>query len=197
VSRDLHAQTSAALSNSDLQIFHLVTFYFDTEMRLTDHAHDISYDLGAGTETFTSSGRLSSATDVTEDLEMSNQKFTIVLTGANEADIALALAENYNNKRVVVYRGFYDDTGATTDANIIPTPFILFEGTVDSFSINDDPEAGESNVAWKIASHWADWDRVTGRRCNTQNAQAYFADEEGFSHVYDQVGEKTWGRIRS
>jgi len=197
MSRNLNAATSAIIGNQDLQIFHLITFYFTTTFRLTDFAHDINYDFGLGTETFLSTGRLASTSSFTEEMQLANPSISLVLTGANSADISLALTENFNNKRVVIRRGFYDSSGDTADINIIADPFIVFDGRVDSYAIMDDPQSGEGTVTWKIASHWADWEKVAGRKCNNQNAQLFFPNEEGFSHCYDQIGQKSWGRIRS
>lgn len=188
---------TTALSQPDIQVFHLVTFNFDSPFRLTDHSHDIQYDFGSGVETFLSSGRLSSMSNVEETLDITNPTITIVLTGANQADISLALLENFNNRQVIIRRGFFDSSGQTTSANILQSPFIIFDGRVDSWEIADDPSKGESAVSWKITSHWVDWDKVAGRRCNNQSAQAFSSTEQGFSHVYDQIGEKTWGRVRT
>jgi hypothetical protein len=197
MSRTLHANTIAAIGSENLEVFHLVTFEFSTPFRLTDHAHDISYDFGSGSETFLASGRLVSSGSVEETLDITNPTISLTLTGANQADISLALTENFNNVTVIIRRGFFDTSGDTTNSNIVLDPFIIFNGRVDSWAIKDDPLKGDSTVTWKIASHWADWEKVSGRKCTNQSAQAFFPNEEGFSHVYDQIGEKTWGRVRS
>jgi len=197
MSRNLESTTIAALSNEKLISFHLLTFYFGTPFRLTDHQHQLTYDFGSGTETFLSSGRLASSGSIKETLELSNPSISVILTGANEADIALALTEDFNDRRVVIRRGFFDGTGETTDSNIIAAPFIIFDGRVNSYTITDDPTSGESSVTWSLVSHWADWEKVNGRKCNNQNAQLEFPSEDGFSHTYDQVGQRNWGKIKS
>lgn len=206
MTRNIHNDTKAILSNPDLQTFHLITFYFTSTFRLTEHQHNITVNLGSGDETFLASGRLATAGDAAETLELSNPTISITLTGANEADIALALTEDFTDKRILIRRGFFDNSGSTADSNIIADPFILFDGRVSSFSIVDDPQGGESAVTWNITSHWADWEKVKGRKCTNQSAQGdvdpatgnkIFPNEDGFTHVYDQIGSKTWGRIRS
>ena len=196
MARGIHANTVAVLGNDALQSFHIFTFLFDTPFRLTTHSHDISYDFGSGIETFTSTGRLVGTGDVVETLSPSNQSISLTMTGANEADIALALLEDFNDRQVIIRRGFYDSTGQTTDANILLDPFIIFDGRVNSFSIDDDPIKGDSSVTWDVASQWANWEKVNGRKCTNTSAKQTFADEEGFSHVYDQIGDKTWGTVR-
>jgi hypothetical protein len=195
MSRGLSAGVQAVIGNANLHFFHLYTFHFATPFRVTDHSHDLSYNFGSGTETFTSSARIVSTGDSEESLDISNPTMSIVFTGANEADLLLPFTENYNNKRVVIYRGYFDDSGNTTSTNIIADPFIYFDGRVDSYSISDNPNNSSSTVTWKVASHWADWDKINGRRCNPDSAKVHFPNEECFSHMYDQIGQKTWGRV--
>lgn len=197
MSRDLTSGILSVIDNQQLKVFHLVTFYLSTEIRLTDHSHEINYDFGSGLETFQSTGRLAGSANITETVDISNPTINITITGANEADLLLPFTENYNDKQVIIRRGFFDTSGATADTNIIADPFIIFDGRVDSFSIQDNPTEGESNVTWNIASHWADWEKVSGRRCNNKNAQTFFPSEEGFSHCYDQIGGRTWGRVKT
>jgi len=204
MSRPVHADTLAILPNADMEMFYLFTFEFSTLFRLTDHSHDITYNFGAGSETFSSTGRIANYSNSEETLDLSNQTMTVELTGANAADISLALTENFNNKRVVIRRGFFNGSGETTDSDIVADPYIFFDGRVDSYTISDDPETLESKVSWKIASHWADWEKVNGRKCNNQNANEIinpatgvylFPNEDGFNHVYDQIGDKIWGKV--
>jgi len=196
MSRDLHADTLNSLSRSDLETFHLFTFEFSTPFRLTDHPHDIVYNFGLGNETFLSTGRLKNFSTVEETSDISNPSINISLTGANSADIALALTEKYSNRRVLVRKGFFNTTGATRNIDIVAKPFIVFDGRVDSWSIVDDPQGGESTVTWKISSHWADWEKIAGRKCNNEDANLYFPNEKGFSFTYDQIGDRIWGRVR-
>lgn len=195
--RTLNAATEAIIGDSSLQTFHLYTFYFSTPFRITDHSNDLEYNFGSGTETFTSSARLVSSGDIDESLDISNPTISLVFTGANETDLQLPFTENYNNRRVLIRRGYFDSTGETASANIVASPFILFDGRVDSYSISDDPSGGNSTVTWTVSSHWADWDKINGRRCNPDSEKSHFPLDEGFSHMYDQIGQKTWGRIVS
>ena len=203
MSRTLHADTLTLLADDYyLNSFFLFTFYFATTRRLTDHSHDINYNFGSGTETFTSTAAIESYSNVNEGLSLENQSMTVVLSGASSSEVSLALSENYINKRVLIRRGFYDSdpstnpTMETTDAKIIADPYIYFDGRVDSYKIEDNPDDGSSKVSWTIASHWADWNRINGRKCNTTNANYKgYTSETGFSQVYDQIGNRIWGRI--
>lgn len=195
MSRNIHPDTLAVLGDDNLHIFHLITFYFDVPFYLTEHQHDIKYTFNAGEETFISTGRLASVGDASETLALSNPTIGLALTGANQADISLALTEDFNDRRVVIRRGFFDESGNTTDANIKAHPFIIFDGRVDSYTISDDPSSGDSTVTWRISSHFSDWERVSGRKCTNTSAKLTYPDEEGFSYIYNQIGSRAWGRV--
>lgn len=197
MSRVLDASTKAALSNDALHFFHLVTIEFGTPVRLTDHTHDLSYDFGSGSETFLSTARLGGIGAMTETLAPSNTSISLDFTGANLADISLALTEDFTDSRVIIRRGIFDTSGQTRNANIVGKPFIIFDGKAESFDISDDAQEGKSTVTWKIASHWANWHKSKGRKSNPRNAKQYYPNETGFDHVYNQIGERLWGRVRS
>lgn len=197
MSRTLDAGSLATIqADTNVQMFHLVTIYFSTVQRLTDHIHDISYNFGSGTETFSSTGRMMGVENVVEDQAVSNPSINFAITGANAADIALMLAENYSNTRLLIRRGFYDTSGSTQDSNIVGKPFIIFDGKINKWSINDDPISGTSIINYEVSSHWQDWERVNGRKSNNQNAKLYFTTDNSFSFVYDQIGDRIWGKIR-
>lgn len=196
MARSLDAGTITTLqSDQNLQMFHLVTMYLTTTQRMTEYAHDISYDFGSGTETFTSSGRLTALSEVQEDQSINNVSIQLGITGANTADISLLLTEDYTNKRVIIRRGFFDATGATTDANIVGRPFIIFDGKVSSWGFTDDPQGGNSQISWELASHWVDWEKTNGRKTNPQNNKLHFSTDNSYDFVYDRIGDRIWGKV--
>lgn len=196
MSRSLDAAISTALDSRYHTFFHLVTFDFATPFRMTDWNHDIEYDFGSGTETFLAAGDLVSLSNVSEERDINNGKLTIQLSGVDQANISTALTEDFNNKRVTVRRGLFDSSGSTAMVNLVGSPFIVWDGRVDSWGISEDPQSGKSTVSWNIESHWADWAKTAGRKCNNDDAQIYHATEEGFEYTYSQIGNKVWGRVR-
>ena len=200
MSRALDAGSLAAIQDDqDLEMFHLVTMYFTATDRMTDHPHDISYNFGAGSETFTSTARLVSISPVAESQDINNPTITIALSGASTSDIAVMETEDYTNVRVIIRRGFFNSTGETTDSDIVGKPFTIFDGKVSSWSFADNPYTGESQINWEVTSHWADWERTNGRKSNNESAQTNnnneFSSDESFSYIYDQIGDRQWGKI--
>lgn len=192
MSRGLDSTTVSKLSSRYLSMFHLVTIELDTPIRLTDHYHDIEYNFTGSLETFTSNGRLVGLDSIKETQKLSNPTVSISLSGANSADISLALTESFSDKRVVVRRGLFDDSGETAMSNIIAEPFTIFDGRISSWGISNNPQEGESVVDWKVESHWADWERVAGRKTNNEDAQLYYPNEVGFEFTSQILGETAW-----
>lgn len=191
MSRSLDAATVSSFGEKYVEFCHLFFFDFSTPQYLTDHHHDITW----GGNTYESTGRVLSLGSIKETGGISNPTLAVTLSGANPVEIALPFTEDYNNKRVVIRKVLFDNSGETTSANISGNPYIIWDGPIDSWSITDDPQGGSSTVTWKIASHWADWEKVRGRKCNNQSSQRYYPTEEGFTHVYDQIGDVLWGRV--
>lgn len=198
MSRALDAGTLATVrSDASLQMFHLITMYFSTVQRMTEHVHNITYNFGLGAETFISSGRLMSLSNIEEEQSLSNPSISLGITGASAEDVALMMAEKYTNVRVIIRRGFYDTSGQTSDVNIVGKPFIIFDGKIDSWSFKDDPSSGNSAISWNISSHWVDWERTNGRKTNPQNNKIEFPLDNSYNFVYDRIGDRVWGKVTS
>jgi hypothetical protein len=190
--RPLHDDTINILDDSYLEYFHLYEFYFSTPVYLTDYYRAIVY----GGKTYHPSASIEGYSAVKENIDINNNKVTISMSAADGNNIRIALNEYYTNKRIVIYRGFFDGDGQT-DEHIVANPFIIFDGRVDSYSIEDDPIEGKSSVTWNISSHWADWEKTQGRTCTQNNAKLHYPNEDGFKFIYKQIGNKIWGKVTS
>jgi len=91
------------------------------------------------------------------------------------------------DKEVEIYKGFLDN-----NQSIIADPFLLFKGTIESFSLEESEES--SNVSISVASHWADFEKLKGRKTNTSSQELYFEDDVGFDFASQSVQDIKWGR---
>lgn len=190
MSRQIDASTIPYLRSNSVHMFHLLTMEFSSTVRLTDHSYDIEYDFGSGTETFIANGAWLGAPSVEESIDLSNATIDVSMSGADLANISIALTEDFNDRRVVVRRGFLSD-----DYQIIK-PFIIWDGYIDGYKITEDPQSGNSAVSWTVASHFSDWEQARGRKCNNENAKLHYPDEEGFEFATMQIGVVSWGKIQ-
>ena len=183
--RGMTAAVLTEIAKGQVAMFHLVQFHFSTVEYLTDAGIDISW---SGNTYISSSGFLSFGS-VQETMQISVGNITVNVSGVDKASIATALLEDYNDKKIVIYRGFLDTT-----ASIIVDPFLLFDGRISSFSVTENP--GEtSTLSWQVASHWADFDKVAGRRTNNNDQQNLYPGDLGLDHASEIIKDLKWGRV--
>lgn len=201
MSRLLDAGNLAVVQDdTNVQMFHMLTMHFSTIRRMTDHSHDLSYDFGTGSESFTSTASLLGLNPIGESQALSNPNIKLGISGADSAEIASMMTEDNLNTRFILRRGFFDATGETADANIVGKPFIIYDGYISGWSFTEDPQGQTSIISYDITSHWSDWEKVNSRKSNPENHQSNndgeFSTDTCFSFVYDQIGNRTWGKVR-
>jgi hypothetical protein len=99
----------------------------------------------------------------------------------------VALNENIINDTVKIYRGFLDSSNA-----LIADPFLLYEGFIDQYSIEDDTQT--AGIGLSITSHWGNFEKVSGRRSSDNSQQRFFSGDKGFEFSALTVQDIRWGR---
>ena len=61
-----------------------------------------------------------------------------------------------------------------------------------SFNITETDNSSEVSIS--IASHWADFDKIAGRKTNTNSQKLFFSTDKGFDYASKSVKEIKWGR---
>ena len=80
---------------------------------------------------------------------------------------------NYINRDVFIYKAHIDpDTHA-----FIGEPYLIYKGIVQAAKLTEDPK-GKRLIAWSIASHWSDFNRVTGRLTSDEHHRQVSYDTE-------------------
>ena len=183
MARSLTSAVKTELATNKLNPITLVYLGIGVGSRFTDHYKDITYD----SNTYTSSSLLLGISDIGESNEVAVDSVTVAFTGADQTIISLLLNNDYMDKEAEIYKGFLDSSQA-----LIADPFLLFKGRIESFAIDED--ANSSQVSVSIASHWSDFDKVKGRKTNTNSQQLFFANDVGFDFSSQSVQEIKWGR---
>ena len=91
------------------------------------------------------------------------------------------------NDSVTIHRGILDSSNA-----LIADPILLYKGTIDGFDINETKK--ESLLNLKIVSHWADFDKKSGRKTNNTSQQRFFTGDVGMDFSSEMVQDIKWGR---
>ena len=183
MARGLTTAVNNELATDSLNPITLVYLGVSTGSRYTDHYKDITYDAN----TYTASSLLLNASAVSESSEVEIANIQLRFSGADQTIISLFLNNNYMNKDVEVYKGFLNDSQI-----LIGDPFTLFKGKIESFSV--DEEITNSTVTITATSHWSDFERVQGRKTNTNSQQIHFAGDVGFDYASQAIAELRWGR---
>lgn len=187
MSRTISAALQTEFDAKRTYIFHLLRFDFDTPTYYTD----LPYSIIFGGNTYISAGDMIEVEDVTEELELKYDTLSIMLSGVNQANIAIALTAAYIDKKVKMYIGAVDVNG-----DIVVDPMEYYTGLVESFSIGEDVKTGKSTLVWVAGSHWSLFDMVSGRMTNDADQQYHFPGDKGLEFASEIITEQvsTWGR---
>jgi PAB1-binding protein PBP1 len=109
------------------------------------------------------------------------------LSGADQTFISTCLNENVINDEVKIFRGFLQDTNV-----LIDDPFLLYNGQIDNFGISETDKDSLVNLA--IVSHWADFEKRSGRKTNNTSQQRFFSTDVGMDFSSQTVQDIKWGR---
>ena len=112
---------------------------------------------------------------------------SLSLSGADQTFISTVLNENVVNDTVEIYRGLLNSSNS-----IIADPILLYSGNIDTFEIAETDT--QSNVKLIIVSHWADFDKKSGRKTNNASQQRFFSSDVGMDYASESVLDIKWGR---
>lgn len=164
---------------------HLVSVHFDEEIiYMNDSYKTIFFDA----QEYKGVGHFIGFSDIEETAEVIVSSMTLSLSGIDKIWIANVLARAYINRKVKVFRAFLDnDTHA-----LVADPVLIFEGSMDSPTISENPDQGESIVAVKVTNAWADFERKTGRHANNEQQQSIFPGDKGFEFASQNISDLVW-----
>lgn len=178
MSRGISQAVIDELAKDSFRMAHLVSIELSTTTYLTDYHHDLFYN----SNTYIASGHLLETGSISESQDVQVGSIDIRLSGKNQAYISSFLTDDWFSREVVITRLVLDSSGAIVGAagNYV--------GAISNFTIEND------DVVVTIASHWADFERVTGRRTNDDSQQHYFPGDTGMSRAAQIIKDIKWGR---
>jgi len=181
--RGLDAATITALSGGSMRWATLIKMDFASPVYLTSWPHDISA-LG---QVFSSSAHILSIGDAKEDANLKVGSTSLILSGAEQSFISLFLSNNYINVGYSQHVAILDDQGV-----VIGTPVEVYDGLISGVTIEDSGKT--SKVKIDISSHWADFEKKSGRKTNHNSQQVYFPGDNGFEFAATKSTDIKWGK---
>jgi hypothetical protein len=187
MARTLTTAVKNELLTGQIRPIHLVTIGFSTPVNITDNAFDLTSSVSGSSVTYSSSAFLVGASSFEEQTDISKTTISLSLSGVDTSFISVVLGENIVNDTVTIYRGLLDSSNS-----IIADPILLYQGNIDTFEVTETET--QSNVKLIVVSHWADFDKKSGRKTNNSSQQRFFSADVGMDFSSQTVLDLKWGR---
>lgn len=181
--RTVNASTITALQSDAVRFCHLIEVNFDTVLHLTDNNFDITYD----GDTYDAASHLLTIDQTQETQDLRVGSLNIDISGVDQSYLSIFLNQEYINRQVKMWIAILDASGS-----IIGDPIKTFDGQIVGYSLQESRETCAINM--KVASHWADFERTTGRLSNNTSQQQYFSGDTGFRFAAKISRDVKWGR---
>jgi len=182
MTRGLSASLITELATNKLNPVELIYLGISTGSYYTDHYKNIVYD----GDTYLASSLFLGSSEVQENADVAVNTLTVKFSGADQTIISLLLNNNYMNKVAKVYRGFLNDSQA-----LIADPFLLFDGRISNFTLEENATTSSVNIV--ISSHWADFEKISGRRTAENSQKLYFPNDKGMEFASKTAQKIKWG----
>jgi len=182
--RTVNASLITELAKDSFTMVHLVELSISGGLNLTDCAHDVSY----GGTTYTASDQLldiGSPTE-TQDLRVNTVTLELSTSDPNSSYLSIFLSNNWVNRSAVIKKA------CIVNGSVVGAPLTIFDGQISKWQAAE--KSGRSAIRVAIASHWADFEKVSGRLTNTSSQQLHFAGDLGFEYAASTVRDIKWGR---
>ena len=187
MARTLTTALKNDLLTNEIRPVHLLSIGFATPVNITDNSFSLTSSVSGSSTTYTASPFLVATPTFTEETDLTKTSLNITLSGADTTFISTVLNENIVNDTVDIFRGLLDSNNA-----LIADPILLYSGNIDTFQISESET--ESNVILTVVSHWADFDKKSGRQTNNNSQQRFFNTDVGMDFSSQTVLDLIWGR---
>ena len=187
MTRALTTAVKNELATNEIRPIHLITIGFSTPVDITDNSFSITSSVSGSSVTYTASDFILGVSDFTEETDVNLSPIDLTLSGADQTFISTCLNENVINDDVKIFRGFLQDTNV-----LFADPFLLYNGQIDSFTISESDTSSTVNLS--IVSHWADFEKQSGRKTNNTSQQRFFSTDVGMDFASQTVQDIKWGR---
>jgi hypothetical protein len=187
MARGLASAFKTELATKNISPVFLVHLGFATPVYLTNNSFPLVSSVSGSSITYTANGHLKSITGVSETNQPTKNSLAIQLSAVDQTYVSIILNENIIGKEVKIYRGLLDSSNA-----LISDPFLLFYGTIDEHRIVDNTDS--ANVTLSVTSHWATFDKESGRTTSDNSQQRFFSGDKGMEFAALNVLDLKWGK---
>ncbi|QDP48588.1 MAG: putative baseplate hub protein [Prokaryotic dsDNA virus sp.] len=170
------------------QPIHLIEVYFDAPTG-TQYMTDAYIPITYNSNTYSAAGYFLSFSDIQETSNLVINSLTISLSGIDKTYINYVLDEDFIDRKVIIRKGFL----STTDDSLIADPVLIFQGNMDTPTIQEAEDAGRCTVSITAANLFVDFEKTPGRFSNTQSQNIYYPGDKGFDYCSRIIQDVVWG----
>ena len=183
--RGLSSAVKSKLASGKFTMAHLVKLELNTTYKYTDYAVNIV----DGSDTYVPNGFLHGIGAIAETASINIGSINIAVSSATQTILSDVLTNGHLNRSVTIKRTILD----TDDTVVTSGTFQIYAGYIEGMSITD--RQGDSIINFAVANHWADFQRIEGRRTNDSSQQHFFDGDKAFEFT-SQAGKKLyWGNV--
>ena len=172
MSRGLSSDIKTQLASTSFVMAHLVKLEFNTTYYYTDFSSDIV----DGSDTYSANGFLQKIGSISESAGLTIGSLSLSLSGVDQTLISDVLNNGHIHRQVTIRRAFIN---ASTNALI--ESFSIYSGRVEGMDIADTDKT--SMINFRVANHWGDFARLSGRRTNSGSQNQFFPNDRGFDFI--------------
>ena len=183
--RGLSSAVKTKLASGKFTMAHLVKLELNTTYKYTDYAVNIV----DGSDTYVPNGFLRGIGAVTENASINIGSIDIAVSSATQTILSDVLTNGHLNRNVTIKRAILD----TDDTVVTDGTFQIYAGYIEGMAITD--RQGDSVIKFAVANHWADFQRIEGRRTNDSSQQHYFNGDKAFEFSYQAGKRLYWGNV--
>jgi len=192
MTRGLASATNTEFQGKRLFGADLIELHLSTPRYLTTTNINIDYDSptapDSGANTYLAQGQFLSFGNITESSDLRINQLIMNFTAVETTTLALLLNNDYINTRVVIHRVLFDEDYSFTSDDV----FTLFDGKITGYQIREEEKTATLSII--VASMFADFERLNGRKTNPASQKIHFPDDEGFQYSAAIVKDMKWGR---
>jgi hypothetical protein len=183
MSRAIDPLVAQELTKDSVKMCHLLEIHLATSTYLTDAGQDVLHD----SRNYLASSHFLNVKAVQESSDVKVGSTKLILSGVDQTFISAFLSGGYVSRQVRILRAFLNDQNA-----IIGEPVLVYDGRINGYDVKDTPNT--STIEVDLASHWADFEKKSGRVTNSNSQSMYFAGDKGFDFAANVIKDIKWGR---
>lgn len=184
MTRNLSSELVTEITSGQIKPAFFVKLEFDSQtLRYWTGVGDITA-LG---EVYQGIGQLLSVDSIQESTRLQANGVDLIISGLSSTVIALALAENYQNRPVLIYLGALDE-----DWQLVADPNEYFRGFMDTMRIEEGAES--TTVQISCENFLRGLENSEKRSYTLQDQNILYPDDKGFEFIPRlQNQELEWG----